>query len=1313
MKHRFFKAISFFLLSFSLTNCHFSFSTASVDSTSATPSSNVTSSDSSETSSPEGQSSSSDNQSSSSGDDSSSTSSSSSSSSSANSSSSSSSTQTSYTVTFRNYNDVFLGEDIVLPGETAVYEGEDPTREEDESHSYVWKGWDHSLEDVHENFVAKAIYESTLRQYEIAFVGSGTGGGGFQNLSCGYGSLPEFSGLTPYQRYNGDEKAYCFSGWTPEIAPVTGPAIYTATFEEVKTCKLGVDTRVTKEGYRRGCEIVSADSKAEPEAIYLNSEYWYKDSFDNYRTIKGTCTGFLDSAFRNLPKLKAIHFSSTINTFHQTPGQSPFYGDTSLRYITVDFYNEHFTSRDGVLYSKDMTTLLAYPQARGGHFVIPEGVTTIGSNAFEFASCTSVTFPSTLKTMAKDAFIDCYSLTTITIPKELSFIPTISHCPNLERIEISPESEYFRLNEKGLITSLDGATLIQVTPNPKDEVLVIDESITSISPKAFNNCYNLLSLTLPSSFAGQKDKNTLMLSCCTRLEDLTIPACEEPLKDLFSAPIQTLTIKAGVGYIPYEFASSYTSLKTVSLSKDIKSIGEQAFYGVTNLKTVYLEEGSALANIGDRAFAGCTALEHFDAAPNLKQIDRKAFDSCVSLSSFSLGSLVKTIDGEAFNGCTSLSSFLLDATNSSFTYSEQALYSKDGKQLVKVMPGISGSFHVKEGTEKIAYTAFLDCAKITSLTIPTSVTEFKAGTLSSCAGLRLLSLPFSTSLTDLFKSSKVPALDTLIIAGGTTLQDGMLTPVPKLKTLILPESIASVPFAYLENLTSLEKLTLPNGNLDASSLFRNKNKVLETLTIRGGTYCANFSRLPSLRSITLSPQTTRLVSGAFEMDSGLTSVTIPASLEAIPYRAFSNCTALQTVQIESGSVLTTIGGEAFYQCQSLNSINLPASIKQIVPGAFTGCPASLQLSIPGNDPAIEIVDSILVEQATKTAIGATRKDITEAVIPEGVTKIKAEAFKGYANLTSVSFPSTLKTIANAAFEGCLNLNSVTFGEDSQLTKIEYSAFKSCHALSEFTLPKNLTEVTTSTFEDCPNINHFVLQAGNTALHLFDNALYQGSTIISYPAANSASSCTIENGTDRVDSGVFNSCSHLASVTFPDSLQYLGGFTNCDALESVVIPAGIKSIYVSSFTYCDRLTSVRLSGANASYSSVDGILYNQTSLTVYPAGKTGDHYALPDGTNSILTNAFGGNRFLKTLSLPSTLTSLGNDVFSDMSSLEYLVIPATVTSFGNYCFENCQTPVFFETTTIPSTLYSPGIPKIYYLGGSWAYDENGIPQPLQA
>ncbi len=102
-------------------------------------------------------------------------------------------------------------------------------------------------------------------------------------------------------------------------------------------------------------------------------------------------------------------------------GYGSFTGCTNLQSITVDAGNENYTSVGGVLYNKDMTTLLAYPYKGRTVFEIPKGTTSVEAYAFCMTSIQEVDIPASVTRLGSNAMSYCGQLTKITVHAKKPF----------------------------------------------------------------------------------------------------------------------------------------------------------------------------------------------------------------------------------------------------------------------------------------------------------------------------------------------------------------------------------------------------------------------------------------------------------------------------------------------------------------------------------------------------------------------------------------------------------------------------------------------------------------------------------------------------------------------------------------------------------------------------------------------------------------------------------------------------------------------------------------------------------------------------
>lgn len=134
-----------------------------------------------------------------------------------------------YTVIWQNWNGTELERDEnVAYGTTPEYNGETPSRTGDAQYSYTFTGWTPAVDTVTGNITYTATYSRTVKQYTITWMNGETV---LKTEQVAYGETPVYSGETPVKEGDG-QYGYTFTGWSPEIVPVTGDSTYTAQFEQ-------------------------------------------------------------------------------------------------------------------------------------------------------------------------------------------------------------------------------------------------------------------------------------------------------------------------------------------------------------------------------------------------------------------------------------------------------------------------------------------------------------------------------------------------------------------------------------------------------------------------------------------------------------------------------------------------------------------------------------------------------------------------------------------------------------------------------------------------------------------------------------------------------------------------------------------------------------------------------------------------------------------------------------------------------------------------------------------------------------------------
>ena len=185
------------------------------------------------------------------------------------------------------------------------------------------------------------------------------------------------------------------------------------------------------------------------------------------------------------------------------------------------------------------------------------------------------------------------------------------------------------------------------------------------------------------------------------------------------------------------------------------------------------------------------------------------------------------------------------------------------------------------------------------------------------------------------------------------------------------------------------------------------------------------------------------------------------TVTAIGESAFFGCTGLTSITIPAS--VTTIGNNAFCECSDLTSVTIPASVTNIGLKAFAGCTGLTSVTI--GDGVTTIDESAFAETG-----------LTSITIPASVTTIGNNAFCQCLDLTSVTILASVTNIGSEAFAGCIGLTSVTIGDG--VTTIDESAF-ALTGLTSITIPASVTSIGGNAFGYCSSLTTVTLNSNPT------------------------------------------------------------------------------------------------------------------------------------------------------------------------------------------------------------------------------------------
>ena len=685
-----------------------------------------------------------------------------------------------------------------------------------------------------------------------------------------------------------------------------------------------------------------------------------------------------------------------------------------------------------------------------------------------------------------------------------------------------------------------------------------------------------------------------------------------------------------VTYIYYEAFRDCPTLTSVTMPESVTIIEGSAFKGCTGLTSITIPE--YVTTIEDYVFEGCTNLtdvtivsddvhlwmmdDPYRPARTLSEI----FGNQVKHYTF--GEYVGYIDRTWFGGCTSLTSVSIADGNASYDSRENcnAIIETSSNTLIF---GCANS-QIPKGVTIIGDESFSDCTSLTSVSIPDGVTTIGYAAFSGCTSLTSVNIP----------------------EGVTNIGAYAFYGCTDLASVNIPVSATNIGNMAFENTGWLNNH--PDGLIYIGTLaYRYKGD------------------MPQGTSIIIKDGTTEIVGSVFRGCIGLTSVTIPGSVNTIGDNAFSGCSGLTSVNIPEG--VTRIGSGTFYGCAGLASVYIPASVSSIGSHAFMDCSGLTSIGVAEGNTKYDSRDNcnaIIETWSNRLIVGCQKTSF-----PASVTSIGSYAFSGCTGLTSVTIPASVTSIGEYAFSGCPNLTEVTINSNDIVSQDLYDPFG---------------------FEPYP------MGPGCLMSGMF------GEQVTKY---------TLGENVTGIGSGVFSYCINLVSINIPEGVTRIGeyAFEGCTGLTSVIIPTSMTTIGDLAFEGCTALTSVTCLAGDVPRTG--SFCFNQVPLadatlvvpwssfetykdaaqwkdfgTIVPvkSGKCGDNlsFSFDDG---VLTITGEGQMYdftegsqpwraytedITSVVISDNATSIGAYAFLGCSNLASVTIPAGITRVGKSAFVGC-------------------------------------------
>ncbi|MBO5369776.1 MAG: leucine-rich repeat domain-containing protein, partial [Clostridia bacterium] len=404
-----------------------------------------------------------------------------------------------------------------------------------------------------------------------------------------------------------------------------------------------------------------------------------------------------------------------------------------------------------------------------------------------------------------------------------------------------------------------------------------------------------------------------------------------------------------------------------------------------------------------------------------------------------------------------------------------------------------------------------------------------------------------------------------------------------------------------------------------------------------------FAELINLSDVSIPSSVSYIGMNAFEMDLSLMQITIPDGVSTIESFAFSD-TGISEITLPAS--VEMLGDGVFYRCDSLVAINVDESNEFFASDEYgvlydkyytelICCPSGTQMT----EYSVNENVSFMRNFAFANCSSLETVEIQEN--DAGVSEISMGLFMDCTSLKTVYIPGYVMIIGDDAFGGCESLADIYYGNTEEVWYNNVSVGGG----------NDFSNVTFH-FEDpvidsgvCGDNLEWVLNNDNVLIISGYGDMYSWSYDAPWAEYVSTIRTVIFDGEiTSIGDTAFAGFAVMPDIILPETLVTIGNeaFLECESLPMIMIPDSVTSIGEFAFKGCNSLSRIDVSENNTTYSSDEyGVLYSadKSKLIEVPAGFMESEYTVADGTKIIESYAFMNTMRVTSVILPDSVTTI--------------------------------------------------------------------------
>ena len=379
--------------------------------------------------------------------------------------------------------------------------------------------------------------------------------------------------------------------------------------------------------------------------------------------------------------------------------------------------------------------------------------------------------------------------------------------------------------------------------------------------------------------------------------------------------------------------------KTDDVACNATALPGKAFYGCENLTSVDLSGAAgSLQIIGAHAFDGCTALTEIKLPNGVITVDDYAFYGCSKLEKVTLSASLQSVGKNVFKGCSALETVVVPNGAKTIGYG----MFEDCSALTAI--------DLPDSVEAINAHAFEGCSALTEIVIPDSVVDLGDYAFYE-SGIKKAYVGHSVTNVGSYVFGRCSALEEVTFTSGiNTIGEWMFYGCSSLATIVdFPESVRVIGAHAFEGCSALTAVAIPNtvteiGDSAFAGCSNLADVALSTALTKIGDNAFNGA---SVTAINIPYGVKEIGAGAFANCSSLTAINVATantaykSIDGVLYAADLGtlilCPAGKTGDVVVSDATNSIYSNAFLGCTGISAVTIPATVQSIDATAFNGC----------------------------------------------------------------------------------------------------------------------------------------------------------------------------------------------------------------------------------------------------------------------------------------------------------------------------------------------------------------------------------------